>query len=90
MNCSQKNFSTGQQVPASGIYSVKHSAHRLSLQVALFKGELFPKCARCAGAVLFYLVRKFSGLDAAGLPTFRVPLYELAVLNEDAEPRSAA
>lgn len=90
MTCSQKNFTTGQQVPASGVYSIKHSAHRLSLQVALFKGELFPKCALCAGAVFFSLVRRFSGLDAAGQPTFRVPLYELAVLNEDVEPRNAA
>jgi hypothetical protein len=90
MNCSQENFTTGQQVPASGIYEIKHSAHRLSFQVALFKGEVFPRCSRCSGVVFFSLARKFNGLDAAGIPTFRVPLYELAELNEDAEPRNAA
>ena len=89
MNCSQRNFTTGEQVPASGVYSVTHAAHRLALEVALFKGELFPKCARCAGEILFSLVRTFSGLDAAGQTTFRVQLYVPAVL-EDVEPRSAA
>jgi hypothetical protein len=89
MICPPEVFMTGQPVPASGLYAVKHSAHRLFSQVALFKGELFPRCARCSGAVTFRKVREFSGLDAAGAPTYRIPLYELAVVEADAEPLSA-
>ncbi len=89
MICPPEVFMTGQPVPASGLYAVKHSAHRLFSQVALFKGELFPRCASCSGAVAFRKVREFSGLDAGGAPKFRVPLYELAVLDADAEPLSA-
>ena len=54
----------------------------------MFKGEAFPKCSRCTDAVTFRLVREFNGLDAAGLPSFRVPLYELAVLDADTQPVS--
>ena len=81
---SPEDFVTGQPVPASGIYSIRHSAHRLYSQVALFKGEMFPKCARCSSKVVFRLVREFHGLDAAGTPKFRVPLYELEVLESAA------
>lgn len=87
---SPEDFATGQPVPASGIYSVQHSAHRLFSQVALFKGEQFPRCARCAGPVMFRIVRKFTGLDAAGIPKFRVPLLELEEVGADIEPKSAA
>jgi hypothetical protein len=87
---SPEDFATGQPVPASGLYAVKHSAHRLFSQVALFKGEHFPRCGRCAETVMFRIVRRFSGLDAAGTPKFRVPLYELPELTADAEPISAA
>jgi hypothetical protein len=87
---SPDDFANGQPVPASGIYSVKHSAHRLFSQVALFKGEQFPRCARCAGTVMFRMMRKFNGLDAAGTPKFRVPLLELKEVGADIEPLSAA
>jgi hypothetical protein len=83
-------FSTGEEVPASGIYSVTHAAHRLFAEVAMFKGEAFPKCARCADAVSFSKVREFLGLDAAGAPSFRVPLLELAVIEPLPDPVSAS
>lgn len=84
-----ESYSTGGVVPASGIYSVTHAAHRLFAEVAMFKGEAFPKCARCSDAVIFYKVREFLGLDAAGTPSFRVPLYELAVIEPVVDPVSA-
>jgi hypothetical protein len=76
-------FATGDRVPSSGIYSVEHMAHQLFADVAMFQGEVFPKCARCSGAVTFRLVREFPGLDVAGVPTFRVPLTELPELGTD-------
>jgi len=85
-----ESFATGGVVPASGIYAVTHAAHRLFAEVAMFKGEAFPKCARCSDAVIFRKVREFQGLDAAGTPTFRVPLYELAVIEPVADPISAS
>lgn len=90
MSLDPENFATGEVVPASGIYSVRHLVHRLFAEVALFKGETFPKCARCSDVVNFQIVREFLGLDAAGTPTYRTPLYELAVLDADPEPVSAA
>jgi hypothetical protein len=89
MTCNPESFLTGETVPASGIYSVLHAAHRLFAKVAMFKGESFPKCARCSDAVTFRLIREFNGLDAAGTPSFRIPLYELAELDADSQSVSA-
>lgn len=72
-----EQFATGATVPASGIYAVAHIPHRLTDEVALFKGEIFPKCGRCAQAVYFVMMRVFSGLDAIEKLSYRVPLYEL-------------
>jgi hypothetical protein len=85
-----ESYSTGGVVPASGIYSVTHAAHRLFAEVAMFKGEGFPKCARCTDAVTFRMLREFHGLDAAGTPSFRVPLYELAVIEPVTDPVNAS
>lgn len=71
------SFTTGDQVPSSGIYAVEHAAHQLFSEVAMFQGEVFPRCAHCSGAVKFRRLRVFPGLDIAGVPTFRVPLTEL-------------
>ena len=89
MACYSEDYLTGECVPASGIYSVDHLAHPLFAQVALFKGETFPKCARCSDVVAFRMVREFLGLDAAGTPSYRTPLYELAVLDADTKPINA-
>lgn len=79
-----EEFKTGADVSASGIYRVNHAAHRLSFEVALFKGEKFPRCARCSDAVSFWLVRVFNGLDVMGPPTYRTPLYEMAAIDAEA------
>jgi hypothetical protein len=79
-----EEFETGSAVPGSGIYRVNHAAHRLSFEVALFKGENFPRCASCPEAVRFRMVRVFNGLDVMGAPTCRTPLYEMAAIDADA------
>ena len=84
------DFATGATVPASGIYLVAHPPHRLSLEVALFKGETFPKCRRCSDAVTFRMFRVFRGLDVIEKLSYRVPLYELEAADAEAEPSAAA
>ena len=80
MNKQPDSFVTGDRVPSSGIYSVEHTAHQLFAEVAMFQGEVSPRCAHCSSAVTFRRVRAFPGLDIAGVPTFRVPLTELQEL----------
>jgi len=82
-------FATGATVPASGIYAVAHAQHRLAAKVALFKGEVFPKCGRCTEAVHFRMLRAFHGLDAIERLSYRVPLHELAANDHEAESATA-
>jgi hypothetical protein len=84
-----EQFATGETVPDSGIYLVTHTPHRLAVEVALFKGEIFPKCGRCSEAVLFRMVRAFHGLDAIARLSYRVPLYELEADDQEAESTTA-
>jgi len=84
-----EQFATGATVPDSGIYLVTHTPHRLAVEVALFKGEMFPKCGRCSEAVRFRMVRAFHGLDAIEKLSYRVPLYELDANDEEAESTTA-
>lgn len=74
---------TGSVIPASGIYSVEHASHRLPHEVTLLKGEIFPKCQKCADAVTFKLVRMCTYQTAAKNSSWRVTLYELPVINGD-------
>ena len=89
MVCTPEQFGTGATVPASGIYQVTHAPHRLAVEVALFKGEIFPKCGRCSEAVTFRMVRVFHGLDAIEKLSYRVPLYELEATDGETEPSTA-
>jgi hypothetical protein len=82
-------FATGVTVPASGIYVVAHTPHRLTAEVALFKGETFPKCGRCPESVYFRMLRVFRGLDAIAKLSYRVPLYELDANDGEAESATA-
>jgi hypothetical protein len=82
-------FATGATVPASGIYVVAHAAHRLTAEVALFKGEIFPKCGRCPEVVHFRMLRVFRGLDAIAKLSYRVPLYELEADDGEVESTTA-
>ena len=76
-------FKTGTVIPASGIYSVHHLAHRLTHEVTLLKGEIFPKCQKCADAVTFKLVRMSTYQTAAKDFSWRITLYELPVIDGD-------
>jgi hypothetical protein len=89
MDSEEDCFATGATVPASGIYVVAHTHHRLTAEVALFKGETFPKCGRCPEVVHFRILRVFRGLDAIEKLSYRVPLYELEANDEEAEPTPA-
>lgn len=60
------SYATGQRVPASGIYQVRHREHQLPHEVTLLKDETFPPCSRCSTAVLFKLVRLVTALDKSG------------------------
>jgi hypothetical protein len=84
-----EHFATGTIVPASGIYLVTHRPHRLAAEVALFKGESFPKCGRCSEIVQFRMVRAFEGLDAIEKLSYRVPLYQLDANDEEAKSTTA-
>ena len=77
------SFKTGAVIPASGIYQVIHSGHRLPHEVTLLKRETFPKCQECAAAVNFELVR---AMDVTPRFSCRVALYELPVLEDNAAP----
>jgi hypothetical protein len=63
-----------QAVPASGIYRVRHGAHRTAHLVTAIKGERFPVCRTCGLDASFELLeaaayvideRDFRPLDAA-------------------------
>lgn len=85
MACEPEYYATGTTVPASAIYLVEHAPHRLTAEVALFKGETFPKCGRCSEVVHFRMARVFHGLDAIEKLSYRVPLYELEANDGETE-----
>jgi hypothetical protein len=50
-------FRVGQTVPATGIYQVQHSQHRLPMEITLRGNEPFPPCAHCKLDVSFTFLR---------------------------------
>jgi hypothetical protein len=46
-------FRTGQTVPRTAVYTVRHTSHRQAHDAVLRKDELFPECARCGNKVRF-------------------------------------
>jgi hypothetical protein len=85
----QGRFKTGTVIPASGIDNVRHVAHRLPHEVTLLKGEIFPKCQKCADAVTFKLVRVSTYQTAAKNSSWRITLYELPVIDGDDDSAKA-
>jgi hypothetical protein len=82
-------FKTGAAIATSGIYRVVHSAHRLPHEVTLLQGENFPKCQKCADAVTFTLIRALNYRTVVTEFSWRVTLYELPVIEDDALPSKA-
>jgi hypothetical protein len=81
-------FKTGAVIPASGIYQVMHSAHRLPHEVTLLRGETFPKCQKCVGPVTFKLVRELSYQAVIRELPWRLALYELPVIDDAASSKT--
>jgi hypothetical protein len=73
-----KKLKVGDEVPESGIYRVSHRQHRVPHEVTLLKGECFPPCQKCDGAVSFKMVRWASRLSDTGL----IVLHVLPVMEE--------
>ena len=48
-------FSTGQEVPRSGLYRILHT-HALASEVALLRSRSFPPCSECTDPMQFKLV----------------------------------
>jgi hypothetical protein len=78
-------FCSGDVAPETGIYCVFHGEHRLSHEVTVLKGNLFPVCSKCTNQVHFELVRAvpLAYTDSE----FRVVLNSLPVFEEDEERR---
>ncbi|HZR29309.1 MAG TPA: hypothetical protein VFA71_11085 [Terriglobales bacterium] len=78
----RQSFITGQTVPATGIYLVKHRQHKLAEEVVFLKGGQFPPCSRCARM-------GFELLQAAPYifsdPDFGVPTSEKLSAEDDDE-----
>jgi len=66
-------YRAGDAIPKSGIYRVFHVNHRVSHEVTLLRGEVFPRCEQCGDATHFELVRAASSLDSSN--GFGVRLY---------------
>jgi len=75
-------FISGQRVPASGIYQVRHAEHRLPHEVTLLRDQQFPPCARCGTAVHFKVVRLIAALDDR---SENIVLNVLPVMDDDYE-----
>ena len=56
-------YLSGQKVPASGMYEVRHKKHRLPREVTLLRDHQFPPCERCRTAVQFKVVRLVDSLN---------------------------
>jgi len=79
-----ERYTTGQQVPTSGIYTVVHRQHRLPHEVTLLKGETFPRCAKC-GDLVEYILSQAASIQrtATSLP---VRVYALPDLDDEPKP----
>ncbi len=50
-----KTFKPGDVAVETGVYRVSHAQHRLPHEVVILRGDRFPRCAKCTGAVIFEL-----------------------------------
>jgi hypothetical protein len=75
-------YLSGQKVPASGIYEIRHKKHRLPHEVILLKDQQFPPCEQCGTAVQFKVVRLVDGFDER---RGKIVLNVLPVVDDDYE-----
>ncbi len=68
-------FRPGEAIPVTGIYRVFHAQHRVSHEVTLLAGEVFPRCAKCDSDVHFELITQAS--QAKTDSDFRIRLFEV-------------
>jgi hypothetical protein len=73
-------YLSGQKVPASGIYQVRHEKHRLPHEVTLLRDQKFPSCEQCGTAVQFKVVRLIESLDQV---REKIILNVLPVMDDD-------
>lgn len=66
-------FRAGEPITETGIYRVFHSEHRVSHEVTLLAGQVFPTCAECGSDVHFELLR--SAPEISRDTSFRINLY---------------
>lgn len=78
-------YKSGAIVPETGIYRVVHVGHRLPHEVVILKDERFPRCAKCAKAVLFRLVHAAPDLFCSG----HIRVYELPAIEEEPTAETA-
>ena len=52
-------FAPGEAAPNTGVYQVRHYAHRLPHDVLVAEGDSFPSCSRCGKQVRFHLVERY-------------------------------
>lgn len=49
-------YLSGQRIPYSGIYCVRHGSHRSAHDVTMVQGGFFPACRACGHQVRFFPV----------------------------------
>jgi hypothetical protein len=81
MGSRAQTYETGDIAPETGIYLVVHSAHRLSHEAVVIKGQRFPRCQKCGDAVLFELLHAAPDLYSH---TTKI-VYELPAAEDDGE-----
>lgn len=77
----RRPFKTGEAILESGLYRVRHRAHRLPHEVGLYRGQLFPRCERCHGFVSFELLRAAPAANERP-ESSRIHLFELPAIEK--------
>ncbi|HEV2964748.1 MAG TPA: hypothetical protein VG649_23170 [Candidatus Angelobacter sp.] len=75
----ENRFQTGRVAPETGIYRVVHNNHRLPHEVVILRGQIFPRCSKCFGSVLFELAHAAPDLFQSGF----CRVYELPAIEQE-------